>query len=73
MEKVLVGLSGGVDSTAVVLLLREKGYEVHGVYLSFCGGYGETRARYAAEKLEIPEGLTVYRVRNLREAIEIAM
>ncbi len=25
------------------------------------------------EKLEIPEGLTVYRVRNLREAIEIAM
>ena len=26
-----------------------------------------------AEKLEIPAGLTVYRVRNLREAIEIAM
>ena len=26
-----------------------------------------------AEKLEIPEGLTVFRVKNLREAIEIAM
>ena len=26
-----------------------------------------------AEKLEIPEGLTVYRVKNLREAIEVAM
>lgn len=26
-----------------------------------------------SEKLEIPEGLTVYRVRNLREAIEISM
>jgi len=26
-----------------------------------------------SEKLEIPEGLTVYRVRNLREAIEVAM
>ncbi len=26
-----------------------------------------------SEKLEIPEGLTVYRVRNLREAIEMAM
>lgn len=26
-----------------------------------------------AEKLEIPEGLTVFRVRNLREAIEMAM
>ena len=29
--------------------------------------------RGGAEKLEIPEGLTVYRVRNLREAIEVAM
>ena len=29
--------------------------------------------RGGAEKLEIPEGLTVYRVRNLREAIETAM
>ena len=26
-----------------------------------------------SEKLEIPEGLTVYRVRNLREAIEVSM
>ena len=26
-----------------------------------------------SEKLEIPEGLTIYRVKNLREAIEIAM
>ena len=26
-----------------------------------------------SEKLEIPDGLTVYRVRNLREAIEVAM
>ena len=29
--------------------------------------------RSGAEKLEIPEGLTVFRVRNLREAIETAM
>ena len=29
--------------------------------------------RNGSEKLEIPEGLTVYRVKNLREAIEIAM
>ena len=26
-----------------------------------------------SEKLDIPEGLTVYRVRNLREAIEVAL
>ena len=29
--------------------------------------------RNGAEKLEIPEGLKVYRVRNLREAIEVAL
>ena len=29
--------------------------------------------RGGSEKLEIPEGLTVYKVRNLREAIEVAM
>lgn len=54
MEKVLVGLSGGVDSTAIALLLKEKGYEVHGVYLDFCGENGEGRARFAAQRLGIP-------------------
>jgi len=29
--------------------------------------------RGGSEKLEIPQGLTVYRVRNLREAIEMAL
>lgn len=29
--------------------------------------------KYGSEKLEIPAGLTVYRVRNIREAIEVAM
>ena len=29
--------------------------------------------KYGSEKLEIPSGLTVYRVRNIREAIEVSM
>ena len=33
-DRVIVGLSGGVDSAVAALLLRDAGYEVHGLYMS---------------------------------------
>ncbi len=53
-NRVLVGMSGGVDSTMSVLMLKEQGYEVEGVYMKLHSkpGYHEIhleRARKAAD------------------------
>ena len=59
--KVLVGLSGGVDSAVAALLLQEAGYTLLGCYLDN-GLPGAEAARESAEALHIP--LTVVDIRK---------
>ena len=57
-KKVLVGMSGGVDSTVSTLMLLEDGYEVEGLYMKLHSkpGYHEVhqaRAQKAADEIGV--------------------
>ncbi len=61
MKKVLLALSGGIDSSVAAYLLQKKGYQVIGVHFKFwpqenkcCSLDSEKRARKICEKLKIP-------------------
>lgn len=53
MKKVLVGLSGGIDSTYVCKYLSEKGYQVVGMFLKFHKYSDSKDAQAVAQKLGI--------------------
>lgn len=71
MEKILVGMSGGVDSSAAALILKEKGYSVTGITLKLCKEDKEqdiNDAKAVCEKLGI-EHLTLDLKNEFKEKV----
>lgn len=66
-KKVILGLSGGVDSTTAALLLQKQGYEVTGLYFDVSRENIEGRkaAEQAARELGIP-----FLYENVHDAFE---
>lgn len=74
-NRVLVGMSGGVDSSAAVCLLREAGYEVLGATLKLvegaCAGEDSVRdAAQAARQLDVPHFVCPDEQRFRREVLD---
>ncbi len=76
-SKILVGLSGGVDSSVAAALLQEKGYEVEGAYMR-CWSEGpyctadadEADAARVAAKLNIPFQVLNFEKEYKKEVID---
>lgn len=64
-ERVVLGLSGGVDSAVAAARLRQMGFRVLGVYLEMGVGDGAQAARRAAEELDLPLEIV-----DIREQLE---
>lgn len=61
MKKVIIGISGGVDSSVAALLLQKQGYEVIGVTFVFTNNFDTKDAEEVCKKLNIKHIIKDYR------------
>ena len=70
MKRVLVGMSGGVDSSTAVILLQEAGYEVVGLTFQFIDQFNPEDAIQVAKHLNIEHHVLDYREPFKKEVID---
>lgn len=61
MKTVVIGMSGGVDSSVAALLLKKQGYKVIGVTFIFTEDFDSTDALKVCKELEIEHHIIDYR------------
>lgn len=70
MKRVVVGMSGGVDSSVTAILLQQQGYEVVGVTFKFTSDFDATDAIKVCEKLNIEHHVIDYQKEFQKNVID---
>ena len=70
MPRVLLGMSGGVDSSAAIILLQNKGYEVVGITFKFTQDFDPSDAVEVSKKLGIEHHIADYRDEFKKDVID---
>ncbi len=79
-KKVVLAMSGGIDSSVSAVLLKEQGFEVVGAFMKFwgkknscCSSESEKRARLICEKLKIPFYVFNFEKEFKKEVVDYAV
>ncbi|WP_110486953.1 tRNA 2-thiouridine(34) synthase MnmA [Candidatus Karelsulcia muelleri] len=59
MKRVIVGMSGGVDSSVAALLLKKQGYEVIGIYLKYSNSNINTWSEDSIDAMLVSQTLKI--------------